>query len=120
MAYDERLAERVRVALKGIRGLSERRMMGGLCFLLNGNMCCGVDKSDLFVRIGRARAEIALGRKYAMPFRGPGNRPVAGFVRVRAEGLKDARSLQSWLRPAVAWARSLPTKKKPVQRRATR
>ena len=116
MAYDEHLAERVRTALGGVRGFSERKMMGGICFFVNRNMCCGVDKSDLFVRMDREDAKAALRRKHARPFE-PAGRPMAGFVQVRAAGVKDARSLRSWLEPAAAWAGSLPPKPKKSPKR---
>ena len=54
MAFDEKLAHRVRCALEGTQGMTERRMFGGLVFLVNGHLCCGVDRSELFVRLDRA------------------------------------------------------------------
>ena len=111
MAYDERLAERVRTELSGVAGVTERKMMGGLCFMVHGRMCGGIDQSDLFVRMDRARVEAALRRKHARVFK-VGGKTTAGFVRVLGVGIKDARSLRSWLNPAVEWAGSLPPKKK--------
>ena len=116
MAFDERLAERVRRILAGTRQVSERRMMGGLCFMVRGHMCCGVDGSDLFVRMDREDVPAALRRKHAANF-SPGGRQVGGFVRVRAAGVKDARGLRSWVEPAAAWACSLPPKKKPTRKK---
>lgn len=111
MAYDERLAERVRSELEGFDKVTERKMMGGLCFMVKGHMCCGVDQSDLFVRMDRSDVEAALRRKHARIFQVGGKTP-AGFVRVLAVGVRDARSLRSWLKPAIEWVSSLPPKKK--------
>jgi TfoX/Sxy family transcriptional regulator of competence genes len=77
--YDERLSERVRLALKPRRGISEKKMFGGLAFLLRGNMLCGVIDQDLLVRVGADAYEQALARPHAreMDFTG---RPLKGVV----------------------------------------
>ena len=109
MAFDEKLAHRVRAALEGTQGAVERRMFGGLVFLVNGHLCCGVDRSELFVRLDRTVAERAAWRKYAKPF-APYGRRMGGMVTVAAPGLTGTRSLRSWLDPAIAFATSLPHK----------
>lgn len=109
MAYDERLADRVRAALKGTRGVTEKRMFGGLSFMLAGNMCCGVVDDELMVRVGPDAYDEALARPHAreMDFTG---RPLKGYVYVAAAGLQQGRSLQAWVDRGVRFARTLPRK----------
>ncbi|MDP2674691.1 MAG: TfoX/Sxy family protein [Dehalococcoidia bacterium] len=73
MAYDEELAERVRRALAGRKGISEKKMFGGIAFMLGGNMFCGIVKDQLMVRVGPERYDDALSRPHARPmdFTGP-------------------------------------------------
>ena len=88
MAYDEGLAQRVREALSDRRGLSEKKMFGGLCFLVNGNMACGIVRDELMVRIGPAAYDHALAEPEAreMDFTG---RALKGFVYVESDALQD-------------------------------
>lgn len=109
MACDEKLAERIRVALKGRRGITEKKMFGGVAFLSRGNMLCGVVGSDLVVRVGPDAYEEALARPHAreMDFTG---RPMKGMVYVAPAGVRTARQLDAWLERGLAFARSLPAK----------
>ncbi len=109
MAYDESLAERIRLLLKSRRGVSEKKMFGGLSFLVRGNMACGVVGSDLMVRVGPEGYDAALARAHAreMDFTG---RPMKGMIYVEAKGLRSARQLETWVERGVAFARSLPEK----------
>lgn len=109
MAYDEGLAHRVREALGHRPDLSERRMFGGLCFMLGGNMCCGIVGDDLMLRVGPTRYEEALSRAHAreMDFTG---RALKGMVYVDPEGLAEDADLGRWLELGVAFAGSLPPK----------
>lgn len=109
MAYDEDLASRVRVRLARESGVSERKMFGGLTFLLNGNMCCGVAKDDLMLRVGVERERAALARPHARPCDFTG-RPMGGMIMVAPAGTETDKALGAWLRPAVAFASSLPAK----------
>lgn len=109
MAYDEELAHRVRRALGSLDNITERKMFGGLAFMLNGNMCCGVDKSNLVVRTGPDHYEEALQRPNARVFDLTG-RPMRGFVYVDEEGLGEDSALQDWVNSAVTFAGSLPPK----------
>ena len=119
MAVDEVLAARVREAIRGEPGVSEKRMFGGLCFLVHGNLSCGVD-ADLFVRTGPEVGEKLIARKHARAF-APSGRPMKGWVQVDPAGVSGKRALESWLRPALAFARSLPKKAKaPVKPRGKR
>ena len=109
MAYDLELAQRVAQLLKSRRGVAQRRMFGGVCFLLNGHMCCGVEKSRLMVRVGPAQYEAALGKRHARPMDFTG-RPMNGFVFVMPEGLRTREALKGWVHLGVRYAASLPPK----------
>lgn len=102
MAYDEALARRVRRLLAPLPEFSERRMFGGLCFLLAGRMCCGVVGEDLVVRTGPEGHAAALRRPHARPMDFTG-RPLRGFVYVAPAGLRSARGLRQWVDRAVAF-----------------
>jgi TfoX/Sxy family transcriptional regulator of competence genes len=103
-----RLAERVRRALTHAP-LEERRMFGGITFLLNGNMLCCVSKHGLMARVGKSAETDALARPFATRCLGAG-RPMAGFIRVAPEGIADDRALAGWLRMALAYVEPLPPK----------
>lgn len=111
MAYDEVLALRVRDALGDLKGVTEKRMMGGVCFLLHGNMVCGVDRTKagagrFMFRIGKnnpATAKLKGGDVVAM-----GNRKMPGFYFVDAEC--SAKDFKSWLFAATKYAATLPPK----------
>ena len=109
MAYDEGLAQRVREALAHRPDLSERKMFGGLCFMLGGNMCCGIVGEELMLRVGPDAYEETLSRPHAreMDFTG---RAMRGMVYVGTDGLADDDQLSGWIAPAVDFAGSLPAK----------
>ena len=88
MAFDEGLAERVREALRDRRDLTEKKMFGGLCFLLGGNMCCGIVGDELMLRVGPEQYEPVLARPHAreMDFTG---RALRGMVYVGSAGLAE-------------------------------
>lgn len=109
MAYDEELAQRVRKLLGPLENITERKMFGGLAFMLNGNMCCCVDKASLVVRTGPQGYEAALERPGARVFDLTG-RPMRGFVYVDSEGLAEEKALSDWVNAAVVFAASLPPK----------
>ena len=110
MAFDEELAARTRAALGDVRGVTEIRMFGGLCFTVHGNMAVGVTGDDLMVRLAPEEGEAALAEPGARPMDFTG-KPMKGFVFVCADGLKSERMLQSWVDRGVAFASSLPPKK---------
>ena len=115
MAYDEELADKVR-RIFNERNLAfeEKRMMGGLCFMVDGKMCVGVEKERLMVRLDPAMYEDALGRRGCEPMDFTG-RPMRGFVFVNAEGIATTRDLASWLDLALDFnPRAVSSKKKPV------
>ena len=109
MPFDEKLAERVRVLLKDQRSLKEKRMFGGLAFMLNGHMCCGIVGDDFVVRTGPDKLEAALSRPHARPMDFTG-RPMRGFVYVAPPGCRLTRDLKSWIQLAVQFVSSLPQK----------
>jgi TfoX/Sxy family transcriptional regulator of competence genes len=109
MAFDETLVHRVRSVLGQQKGVTERKMFGGLSFLLNGNMCCGVVNDLLVLRLGEKGAAEALTEPHTrlMDFTG---KPMKSMVYVAPDGAKSNEALQEWVRRAVAFASSLPAK----------
>jgi len=109
MAYDEKLADRVREVLKRKRGISEKKMFGGLAFLVSGHMACGVIGKELMVRVGPDAYDAALKKAGAreMDFTG---RPMKGMVYVGPRGFRSAPSLKAWVEQGLSYARSLPPK----------
>jgi hypothetical protein len=112
MAYDERLAERVRRALEAHSAeVREQRMFGGICFMVRGNMAVGVHGEDLIVRLEPAALDAALTRPHTRPFDlFDMRRPPKGWVLVAPDGTKTARSLGAWVARGTEFARSLPPK----------
>jgi TfoX/Sxy family transcriptional regulator of competence genes len=108
MAFDEDLAERMRVALAGTGAIREIRMFGGLCFMLNGNMVAGTSKRGLMVRLGKDQQPSALARPGAKRMEMK-DRPMEGYIFVDPPP-SDDRSLQDWLALAVAFVKTLPPK----------
>lgn len=109
MAYDENLADRVRALLEAEAGFSERKMFGGIAFMLDGHMCCGVVDTDLMLRLGPDGADTALERPHVRPMDFTG-RPMSSMVFVAPEGLQGV-SLRAWVEQAATFARSLPPKR---------
>ena len=114
MAYDDRLAERVRELLQGKRGVTEKKMFGGLAFMARGNMSVGVIDDHLMVRVGPEAHEKALSRKHVRPMDFTG-RPLTGFVYVAPPGIRTRAQLSSWIDKGLSFAASLPVKKKQQQ-----
>jgi len=115
LAYDERVARRVRRALTKHSGVVEKKMFGGLTFLLHGHMCCGVVGDELMVRVGPAAYDAALSRSHArqMDFTG---KPLRGFVYVAPAGFASSRDLRTWVTRAADFASSLPLKQRRVRK----
>ena len=109
MAFDETLDDRVRAILRERNDVVERKMFGGLAFLIRGNMCCGIVGTDLMVRVGADQHESALAEAHSRPMDFTG-RPSKGMVYVGAEGLRTARSLLHWIDRACRLADTLPAK----------
>ena len=109
MAYDEGLAQRMRQARAVIPDIDEKKMFGGIGFLLNGNMACGVNKDDLIVRVGPEAYESALAESHTKEFDMTG-RPMKGWVVVRPGGYETDEALKSWVQRGVDFALTLPPK----------
>jgi TfoX/Sxy family transcriptional regulator of competence genes len=109
MPFDESLARRLRSMLPPRDGFSEKKMFGGVGFLLHGNMCVGVWKEFLIVRIGPDDYEDALARSFVKKFDITG-RAMKGWVLVEPEGINDDRELNEWVQRAIKFVGSLPTK----------
>ncbi|HEX5044662.1 MAG TPA: TfoX/Sxy family protein [Candidatus Polarisedimenticolaceae bacterium] len=107
MAYDQGAAARVRQALMGKEGLTEKQMFGGLAFLLNGNMLVGVMGDRLLVRTGPKGHGAALARPHAGPMTFTG-KPMRGFVVVEPAGFATGQDLRSWISLALGYVRELP------------
>ena len=111
MAYDEGLAERVRELMHERLGVTERKMFGGLGFMLGGNMAVAVmSTGGLIVRIDPEDAEAAFQEPGAGPFGREGANPMTGFVHVDANALEDDADLGRWVDTGAARAASLPPK----------
>jgi TfoX/Sxy family transcriptional regulator of competence genes len=109
MAYSESLAYRVRDVFAGQRGITEKKMFGGVAFMLHGNMCIGVWQTSLIVRLGPEQAATALKEPNVAEFDVTG-RPMRGWVVVEAEGLETDEQLRRWIERAVEFVETLPWK----------
>jgi TfoX/Sxy family transcriptional regulator of competence genes len=109
MPYSETLAQRIRTVLADQPGRWERKMFGGVAFMLNGNMCCGVIKDDLMVRVGPGRHEEALALPHARPMDFT-HRPMKGMVYVDPVGVVADAALAEWVQRGLEFALSLPPK----------
>jgi TfoX/Sxy family transcriptional regulator of competence genes len=110
VAYDEDLANRVRELLGGTTGVEEKRMFGGLAFLLGGNMAvCVSGQGGLMVRVPAEETDALLERKHVEPMVMAG-RQTRGWVRVGTDGLTTKRELRGWVQRGTGYAASLPAK----------
>lgn len=97
MPYDEALAERVRRALAGTPGLIEKRMFGGIAFMVDGAMCVGVDRGSLIVRCAKDETEALLAREGVREFDLSGGRPMKGWLLVGPEATRTAAGFAAWI-----------------------
>jgi len=109
MAFDEDLAARIRERLERRQGVEEKRMFGGVAFLLDGNLLVGVWKDSLIARLGREQGEEALLEPHVRPFDVTG-RPMRGWVLVGPEGVGEDDQLARWIDRAEEFVRTLPAK----------
>jgi TfoX N-terminal domain len=110
VAYSEELANRVREAIDGRPGSTEQKMFGGIAWMVNGNMACGIIGEDLMVRLDRDDAAVALAEEHVGPMEFTG-RPMRGFIMVEAAGIEDAAELGCWIDAGADFAESLPSKR---------
>ena len=111
MAYNEKLAQRIRERLINLPAYMERKMFGGVCFLLHGNMACGILNDDVIVRVGKDAYESALALPHTKKFDITG-RAMSGWVMVSPQGHGSDQQLDAWLQRGVDFAASLPHKQK--------
>jgi TfoX/Sxy family transcriptional regulator of competence genes len=110
MAFDEALAERVRALIAGAKDVAEKRMFGGVAFLVRGNMSVGLHGSELIVRIDPDETDQALKQPGVRLFDITG-RPMKGWLLVSAAAIRTKPALEKWVTRGVEYARSLPAKK---------
>lgn len=111
MAYDEGLAQRIRELIEDNTEYqyNEKKMFGGICYLLNGNMACGILNEDLIVRVGAEKYEDYLKKPHTRKFDITG-KPMKGWVMITYKGLESDKDLLKWVRLGVDFALSLPPK----------
>jgi TfoX/Sxy family transcriptional regulator of competence genes len=111
MAYNEKLAERIREELSGVRKVEEKKMMGGLTFMVDGKMCVGIVNDDLMARIDPEEYERALARKGCreMDFTG---KPMKGFIFISHEGTKGKKDLTYWISLALDFNKKAKSSKR--------
>ncbi|MEX2963864.1 TfoX/Sxy family protein [Microbulbifer sp. TYP-18] len=107
MSYNQELAKKIRELLADNEGLSEKQLFGGLAFMLNGNMACGVVGEELLVRVGPDNYQQALGERFTRPMDFTG-RPLKGMVYVEEDAI--AADLREWVSRGVEFAGNLPPK----------
>lgn len=110
MAFDEKLAQKIRKQFRGRHDVEEKKMFGGLCFMVSNHMCCGIVNDTLMARVGPDNYEKCLTRKHAreMDFTG---KAMKGMVYISSEGIKSNPSLSKWLSICTDYVESLPPKK---------
>jgi TfoX/Sxy family transcriptional regulator of competence genes len=109
MAFDEHLAERIREGLREMPAVRERRMFGGLAFLIGGHMACGIIGDELVLRLGERGADAALDEPHVRPMDFTG-RPMRTMVYVDPAGIASPSALRRWVDEAVAHSATLPPK----------
>ena len=109
MAYDEILAKNLRKLIVKRDDFYEQKMFGGIGYLLRGNMCFGIWKDNLILRLGKDNAQASLKKKYVIPFDITG-RPMKGWVMVTPEGMKSQVTLKRWVNQAIDFVMGLPRK----------
>ena len=112
MALSESLAARIRDALARKKGVEEKKMFGGVGFLLNGNLLVGVRKDSLLVRLGPEQSDEALKEAHVSEFKITGRGTMKGWVVVSLEGVEGDEQLSAWVQRAVKFVRALPAKEK--------
>ncbi len=111
MAYNEKTEARINRTVSRWRGIGSLKMFGGICYLLKGNMFCGIYKEFLILRLGEKGAAEALGSAHVRPMDITG-KPMKGWVMVEPAGFRNDELLNEWLNEAREFAETLPPKKK--------
>jgi hypothetical protein len=110
MGYDNTTADRVRRILSRRRDVVEKRMVGGLSFMVRGSMCCGVTGTALMVRVGPEAREWALAQPHVRPMKFAG-KALGGFVCVDPEGFRTATELATWVQRGIDFVSTIPAKR---------
>lgn len=109
MAYDEKLAERLSKVFRRRKNAAEKKMFGGIAYMVNGHMCCGIVKDMLVVRVGPDAYEEALEEKHTKPMDFT-KRPMKGYVYVEPKGIKSDENLKYWIERGIKFVRTLTPK----------
>jgi len=109
MAFDAVLAARIRPHLASVAGVTEKKMFGGIAFMVNGNMACGVHGDNLIVRLGSDIGSRVLSEPHVRPFDLSG-KAMTGWIYVEPAGYKTEQDLKRWIQQGIAFAQSLPGK----------
>ena len=109
MAYDEAIADRLRAVLARRNGVTEKKMFGGVCFLVNGHMCCGVNEKNLVLRFGEAGTKAALEEAHTRPFDLTG-KTMKTMLFVSPKGHRSDVAMNAWVEQAICFAQGLPSK----------
>jgi TfoX/Sxy family transcriptional regulator of competence genes len=109
MAFSESLAQRVRDALYPLTTAEEKKMFGGIAFMVSGNMTVGVNQDELIVRVGLENYETALSKPAVDLFQ-PTGKPMAGWVTVAPDGYQSDENLNYWINLALEFVKTLPVK----------
>ena len=109
MAYDEGLAQRIREILSEQTGLIEKKMFGGVAFMVHGHMCCGIVKDMLLVRVGAEQNDFALALPFTRPMDFTG-KPMKGFIYVEPKGCVSDLALKNWIERGLRYIKTLPPK----------
>ena len=109
MAYDEGLAERIREVLADVPDVTEKKMFGGLCMMVRGNMCCGIVDETLMARVGpdRYAEDLELPHARKMDFT---DKPLKGMIYVDPDGISEDEDLQAWVDRCMMFMKTLPPK----------
>ncbi len=119
MSYNEKTAERERLVLSRRAFVLEKKIFGGLCFMVNGHMCCGLTSTAFMVRVGLDRYEEALAQPHARPMDFTG-RPLAGMVYVDPAGYKTDGALTKWIQQGLDYISTLPVREPATKARKPR
>ncbi|USN53595.1 MAG: TfoX/Sxy family protein [Candidatus Nomurabacteria bacterium] len=109
MAYDEKLAERLYKIFITVPHVDERKMFGGLVIMVNGNLCCGIIKDKLVVRVGKEKYPELLKHKHAQEMLFTG-RPMRGVLNIKPKGIKTKKQLEYWVEQGLSFVQTLPEK----------
>ncbi len=109
MAYNKEIETRINRISLSWKNIDNKKMFGGVCCLLNGNMFCGVHKDFLILRLGKKISENALELPHVRPFDITG-KPMKGWVMVEQEGFRSDNKLRDWLNKAKEFVKTLPSK----------